>query len=115
MNKIVNSLSKNKAGISLMLIASLFTAIGQLQWKLSSGGINLLLFSGFTFYFMGAVFMIVSYKFGDLSVLHPLLSIGYVLALLLGAVFLNESVSIQGLIGTCIIVCGAILIGGGDD
>jgi drug/metabolite transporter (DMT)-like permease len=114
MNHFVQSFQKNKVGIFFILAASISTASGQMFWKLSNGALNFYLLLGFVLYFIGAVLMIIAFRFGSLSVLHPLLSMGYVFALLLGVMFLDESISMTHIIGTLLIIGGAILIGGGD-
>ncbi|MBA2874595.1 EamA family transporter [Thermaerobacillus caldiproteolyticus] len=114
MNPFIQSFQKNKVGILFILIASISTASGQMFWKLSNGKWNVYLLLGFAFYFIGAALMIVAFRFGSLSVLHPLLSMGYVFALLLGVAFLNEQITMMHIIGTLLITGGAILIGGGD-
>ncbi|SIS42364.1 EamA family transporter [Salimicrobium flavidum] len=115
MNPFIASLKKNSLGIVLMIAAALQTALGQMFWKMSDGEINLQLIIGFFLYGMGAVLMIVSFRYGSLSVLHPLLSIGYVFALFFGSLILQETLSEANLIGTGLIIIGAALIGGGDD
>lgn len=114
MNKMSQSLKDNKIGIMIMTLASLFTATGQLFWKLANGSINGALFGGFLLYFIGAVCMIVAFRYGSLSVIHPLLSLGYVFALFFGWFFLNEMLTPTHLLGTLSIIVGATLIGGGD-
>lgn len=114
MSSFLHSLSKNRWGIILMLFASLCTAIGQLLWKLSNADLNGYLVIGFLFYGAGAVLMIVAFRFGSLSVLHPLLSIGYVIAVLLGVFILQEEITSINIVGTLLIMVGATLIGGGD-
>lgn len=114
MNKFFASIQENKIGILFMTIAALSTSTGQLFWKLSGGAINLSLIIGFFIYFLGAVFMIVAYKFGSLSVLHPFLSLGYIFAMAFGTIFLHEVITLNMLIGTCLILFGVLLIGGGD-
>lgn len=111
---IYSSIINNRIGILLILAASLSTAFGQLFWKLSNGQINLLLFLGFFLYFLGALLMIIAFRFGSLSVLHPLLSTGYIFALFIGTLFLGEYLSLQHILGTIIIFVGAVLIGGND-
>jgi uncharacterized membrane protein len=108
------SIKNNRIGIILILIASLSTAFGQLLWKLSEGHINLYLIGGFFLYFLGAVLMILAFQFGSLSVLHPLLSMGYVFALFIGISFLGEALSYQHILGTILIIIGAVLLGGSD-
>lgn len=58
--------------------------------------------------------MITAYKFGSLSVLQPILSLNYVISLFVGYYFLDESVSIQNLLGVIIIILGVFLIATGD-
>jgi drug/metabolite transporter (DMT)-like permease len=115
MNEFIQSLKKNKIGIVLILLASMSTASGQMFWKLSGGQWNRYLILGFLFYGVGAVLMTVAFRFGSLSVLHPLLSMGYVFALLLGITFLNEQITAMQTVAVALIIVGAILIGGGDD
>lgn len=114
LNDVRMSLQKNRIGIILIIIASISTAFGQMFWKLSTGLVNLEFIIGFFLYFLGAIIMIIAFRFGSLSVLHPLLSIGYIFALLISIFFLNEILQIHHFIGTLLIVVGAVLIGGGD-
>jgi drug/metabolite transporter (DMT)-like permease len=115
MNAFIQSLKKNKIGIALILLASMGTASGQMFWKLSGGQWNRHLILGFLFYGIGAVLMTIAFRFGSLSVLHPLLSMGYVFALLLGITFLHEQITAMQAIAVVLIIVGAALIGGGDD
>lgn len=113
-----SSLAKQKSayiGISLMVLAALFTTFGQLFWKLSHASINLDLLLGFVLYFFGAVTMIVAFRFGKLSILHPLLSIGYIFSTILGVVFLNERINWISILGIAVIMIGVVLIGGESD
>lgn len=101
-------------GILLMISAALSTSLGQLFWKLSEGIWDYRLWIGFVLYGLGAIFMTVAFRFGKLSMLHPLMSIGYIFAILFGAIFLNEIISINIIVGTSFILIGVILIGGDD-
>lgn len=106
--------SKPWLGIILMISAALSTSLGQLFWKLSDSMWDYRLWIGFVLYGLGAIFMTVAFRFGKLSMLHPLMSIGYVFAILFGAIFLNEIISINIITGTSLILIGVILIGGDD-
>lgn len=101
-------------GIVLMILAAFSTALGQLFWKMSDGIWDLNLWIGFTFYGMGAVLMTIAFRFGKLSVLHPLMSIGYVFAFGFGSIYLGEAITMNILGGTFLILIGVILIGGDD-
>lgn len=101
-------------GISLMAASALVTAIGQALWKLASEGLfSWQFYAGFFCYFLGAVLMVTAFKFGSLSVLHPILSVGYVFAILIGIFFLNETMTMTKVIANILIILGAVFIGFG--
>ena len=102
-------------GVALMLASSLATCVGQLLWKLSADGSLPLLLGGFALYGAGAMAMILALRCGELSVLHPMLGAGYVLSLLLGSAFLNETVSLAKLLGVAVITAGLVLIARGGE
>ena len=102
-----NSLYK---GIAIMLCSSLLTCTGQLCWKLSAGQNTILfLLAGFGLYGC-ALLMIIALRYGDLSKLHPLLSAGYILSVILGAAVLGEPVTGWKILGIAVIITGLILI-----
>ena len=109
---------KTRLGIALMLLSALLTCCGQLCWKLSAGGgPGLYLLAGFALYGCGALLMMAAMRFGELSVLHPMLSAGYALSVLLGALVLGEPVSAGKLLGIGVIAAGLVCIsasGGGE-
>lgn len=99
-----------KRGIALMLTSSLCTCVGQLLWKLSSAHGLLLLLCGFGLYGCGALLMLLALRYGELSTLHPMLSMGYILSIVLGAAILRETISPQKLLGIAVIGAGLVLI-----
>lgn len=111
----IESIKKNKNGIILMLISSVLVCIGQLFWKLSVDNGILYMMIGFILYGVGALVMLVAYKFGSLSVLHPVLSLNYIFAILIGSLILNETITPLKIIGIIVITTGVLLIGGGDN
>ncbi len=111
----LESFQKNKKGILLMILSSMCVCIGQLLWKLSADyGIWIMLL-GFGLYGIGALIMIVAYRYGQLSVLQPMLSLNYVLSIILAAVILKEQITLLKCIGVLIIIAGVIMIAGGDE
>lgn len=110
----IESFRNNRKGIMLMILSSVCVCIGQLCWKLSAQQGPFIMLVGFFFYGIGAIIMLVAYRFGSLSVLQPMLSLNYVLSLVLAALFLNETVTIIRCIGVLIITAGVVLIAGGD-
>lgn len=98
-----------------MLVSSFCVCTGQLLWKLSiTQGLPVLLL-GFIIYGIGALAMIIAYRFGKLSVLQPMLSSNYVLSLILAKYILNEPITIVKCIGVLCIITGVISIAGGDE
>ena len=90
----IESLKRNKVGILIMICSSVCVCLGQLLWKLSVDGGFLFLMAGFVLYGIGALAMIVAYKFGKVSVLQPVLSLNYILSIVLAAVVLKETVTL---------------------
>lgn len=111
----LKSIQMNKKGILLMLISSLCVCIGQLLWKMSADMGIVVMLAGFFFYGIGALVMIVAYRFGKLSVLQPMLSLNYVLSIILAALVLKESITVLKCIGVMVIIVGVVLIAGGDE
>lgn len=111
----IESFKKNRIGIILMLFSSLFVCFGQLMWKMSFEKGIMWIGVGFGLYGIGALIMIIAYKFGSLSVLQPMLSLNYVLSIALAAVVLKESITFKKILGVLIIITGVIIIGGGDE
>lgn len=116
MDKIKNSLKSNGKGISIMIVASFFTSVGQLLWKLYQQNENFgLLALGFLFYGAGAITMIVAFKFGKYSVIHPVMCTSYIFAIFFGGTILKEYVSFQQILGILSMILGVVFIGGGDE
>ena len=110
----LESFQKNKKGILLMLVSSICVCVGQLLWKLSAEHGMAVMVAGFCFYGIGALVMLIAYRFGNLSVLQPMLSLNYVLSIILAALVLREEVTILKCIGVLITITGVVLIAGGD-
>ncbi|ADL50132.1 EamA family transporter [Clostridium cellulovorans] len=115
MEKMYKSFNQNKIGILIITISAIFTAFGQYFWKISDGKSLLFLFIGFTLYGLGAVTMILAFKHGSFSVIHPMMSLGYVFALLIGYRLLSEHISLGKILGTIFIFIGVVFIGVGDE
>lgn len=110
----LESIKKNKKGIILMIISSICACIGQMLWKMSADKGLIYMIVGFGFYGVGALVMIIAYRYGKLSVLQPMLSLNYVLSIVLAAIVLGEKVGFVKCIGVLVIIVGVIMIAGGD-
>ncbi|MFV0520411.1 MAG: EamA family transporter [Lachnospirales bacterium] len=115
MNSFKNSIKKNYNGILLIILSAILTSIGQLCWKLSVGEINMYFIVGFALYGLGAIIMIIAFKFGSLSVIHPFMCSSYIFAFIWGYLILGESISMMKIVGAMVLILGVLLIGGGDE
>ncbi|GHU41336.1 hypothetical protein FACS1894111_03460 [Clostridia bacterium] len=109
----IQSFQKNKKGIALMLCSALFACVGMLFWKLADKGIGYVIF-GFFLYGLGALTMLIAYRYGSLSVLQPMMSTNYILSIVLGYLILHERVDTLKIIGILVIMLGVIIISVGD-
>lgn len=121
-----NRINQEKQGklssITLMIVCTIFTSLGQLflkfganklQFSLQGIFLNLPLFAGIIFYGVGAVLLIYSLKKANLSFIYPFVSLSFIWVSLLSYFFLNESPSFIQLLGIPCIIIGVSLIGGG--
>jgi len=99
-------------GVWLILAAALTATIGQLLWKIGTESPN-----GWIWYILGfivagssAILMMLSFRFGEVSILQPLMSVGYVFSILLGYLFLGEPITLPKLIGTVFVIIGAMIL-----
>ena len=100
----------SRKGIGLILLAALLTCLGQLFWKLSAEGGLLFLLPGFVLYGCGALLMVLAMRYGELSVLHPMMSAGYALSVVLGFLVLGELVTPQKVVGILVIMAGLVCL-----
>jgi drug/metabolite transporter (DMT)-like permease len=122
MEKIMNK--KNiKLGIGIMVLCTLFTALGQLFFKYSSESFQLNLISlitnhnlilGFFFYGLGAILLIVALKFGDLSVIYPFVSLTFIWVMIISTTVFGETIGSFKINAVILIILGIILISGGE-
>ncbi|MCR3760935.1 EamA family transporter [Clostridium felsineum] len=115
MNSIISSYKKNQKGIILILLASICTTVGQYMWKLSAMHNIPYILIGFLFYAVGAVGMIIALKYGSFSVIHPMMSMGYVFTIIVSYLLLKESIGVEKIIGVMLIMLGVAFIGIGDE
>ena len=105
--------NKNFAlGITLICIAATLSSISQLLWKIGTDGTWGIVWylAGFVFSGLGMVLMMLAFRFGEVSVLQPLMSLGFALSIILGWVFLGESLSWPKILGTACIIIGAAIL-----
>ncbi len=106
---------ENGRGIALMTLSALAVAVGQLFWKASAGNSLPLLGAGFVLYGVGAMLMVLAFKYGKLSVVHPVLSVSYVFGTVFGYFFLGECLRAGQFAAIVLIMAGVVAIGVGHD
>lgn len=106
--------------IVLILISTIFGSFGALFIKLGSKTFsfnltrllkNYNLILGFFLYGVSYVLFIVALKGGKLSVLYPLVSVGYIWIIIISMKFLGERMNIWKWTGIVIIILGVSLMG----
>jgi len=100
-------------GIILIILSAICVTVGQYLWKLSQlpGGQFYLALVGFVFYAIGALLMIVAFRYGELSILHPMLSTSYVLGIVVGSLVLHEEIKPTMIVGIIVIFLGMVFLG----
>jgi undecaprenyl phosphate-alpha-L-ara4N flippase subunit ArnE len=94
-----------------MLLCAACLCLGQLIWKLMPGYNKIFLFSGFAIYAIGALSMVLAYRYGELSVLQPINSMSYVFSTIMAILILHEQVKVINMAGIVLVISGVIVIG----
>ncbi len=106
--------------IALTLIATIFGSFGALFLKQGSKTFsfnltkllkNYNIILGFFLYGVAYVLLILALKEGKLSVLYPLVSLGYIWISIISIKFLGERMNAWKWVGVVTIICGVSLIG----
>lgn len=107
--------SRLRIGVLLILIAATLSSLGQLAWKFGAEKSGMYAYSLYALGFLaagaGMLFMMLAFRYGQVSILQPMMSIGFALSILLGALFLDEPITAYKLIGTTLIIAGSIVLG----
>lgn len=109
--------TKKHVAYYLIILAATLSSLGQLLWKFSTESnihiaiVILLTLSGFICAGLGLVFETIAFRYGQVSILQPMMSISFALSIVWGFLFLDEPVTLSKVGGTCLIILGCILIG----
>ena len=110
--------------IFAVFITTLLIAVAQVFWKQGANKLTFDLVSlisnwqiwlGFVIYGVGAVILIVSLKYGELSTLYPVIALGYVWVSILASKYFGEEMNFIKWGGIVFIILGVILIGRGSE
>ncbi|MBI4147954.1 multidrug transporter [Candidatus Woesearchaeota archaeon] len=109
--------------VGLVLLGTLVGSIGPILLKKGSGRFsfnpfaqlrNRALLGGILFYVLSSLIFIPALRGGELSVLYPLVSVGYIWVSLLSMKFLHEKMGGLKWLGIFLIIIGVSLIGLGS-
>ncbi len=109
--------------IFLVVICTFITASAQLFYKFGvntfgsdiySVIFNLNIWIGLCLYGVGAVMLVAALKYGELSILYPIIALGFVWVNLLSLRFLGESIGLIQWAGIVFIMFGVSFIGFGS-
>jgi drug/metabolite transporter (DMT)-like permease len=107
--------------MALVLTASVFGSFAAVFLKFGAAKIDgsLLSFAnrsvivGVSLYLASSVFYALGIKGGQLSVLYPMVSLGYIWTLLWARIFFNEPMTRQKITGLILILAGVAFVGMG--
>ena len=106
--------------MGLVLLASVFGSFGAVFLKmgaerLKKGLLHVISWqaaAGIALFLLSSVFFVMGIKNGELSVLYPMVSLGYVWTLLWSKLFFNEPVTKQKFVALGMILTGIVMIAG---
>ena len=114
----------NSAGLAFFLavFCTIFTAAGQILWKMGllktdsswTSFFNLPFIIGFVFYGVGSLLLVLAFKKGELSLIYPIIAIGYVWVSLLSPYFFGDTMNLWKWLGVVIIIISISLLGWGN-
>jgi multidrug transporter EmrE-like cation transporter len=109
--------------VFLMILCTLFTSLGQILWKLGVIRIdlsnifsvfNLPFMMGFVAYGVGWIFMLMSFKRGELSILYPIVATSYIwVSIFSPIIFPTDSMNLLKWVGVIVILISVSILGFG--
>jgi drug/metabolite transporter (DMT)-like permease len=107
------------SSILLVLVSSFVGSFGAVFLKLGAdhgkAGIsglltNYRLATGIALYLLSSVFFVMGVARGELTILYPMISLGYIWALVWSRIFFREIITPNKLFGLALIVAGVVCI-----
>jgi multidrug transporter EmrE-like cation transporter len=80
----------------------------------TSFALNWRLAIGVAAYLLSSVFFVMGVAHGELSVLYPMVSLGYICTLVWSRLFFHEAVTRSKITGVGLILCGIVLLSFGN-
>jgi len=112
--------------IGLVMFTTLLTSAAQIFFKYAANNLsfslegtllNTPLWIGVCCYGLGAIFMIISFRGGEVTVLYPIFATSYVWVIMLSSVLFGETITLVKVLAIIVIIGGISLIsfGGSKD
>lgn len=106
----------------LVLVASLLGSFGAVFLKLGAARLkngfwhilNASLGTGVALFMLSSYFFVLGIRHGELSVLYPMVSLGYIWTLVWSRVFFKEAFTRQKFVGLGLILLGVFFVGLGS-
>ncbi|MDQ2840041.1 MAG: hypothetical protein M3Y72_03185 [Acidobacteriota bacterium] len=111
------------SSILLILVSSFFGSFGAVFLKLGAEHLrgslarlftNYWLATGIVLYLLSSIFYIMGVSQGQLTVLYPMVSLGYIWAILWARIFFKEPFTLAKVAGLALIIFGVSLINFGN-
>ena len=87
---------------------SVVSQVPAIAWKILS---NLPLFGGLACYGLSTMLLVLALRYGELSVLYPIIALTYVWVSILSVTVLGETLNVFKVIGLVLIVAGVAVLG----
>lgn len=106
-------------GILLMLVSATLATLGQMFWKFGADALPNGIFTwacagnvalGLLLYASGSVTMMIAFRSGEVSILHPVMSFSYVLSQIIGAVVFHDPLTWGRSVGVVLIAIGIVIL-----
>lgn len=109
----------SKKAIYLIISATILTAIAQILFKFASTNfvgfkeaiLNPYLIVGLFVYGLAAIFMLLSFKEGEVSAIYPFVSLAYIWVVLLSTIIFGDIIKIEQIGGILLIIGGVSFLG----
>ena len=115
-------MNANKKAILLILITTFLTSAAQILFKTTANDLvfdivsiitNYKLLIGLLLYLVGGILVIISFRYGEITILYPILATSYVWVNFLSNYFFEEQINVFKWTGIAAIIIGVSLLGFG--
>ena len=112
----------NKKAILLILLTTFLASTAQILFKATANDLvfdivkiitNYELLIGLLLYLVGGILVIIAFRYGEITILYPLLATSYIWVNLLSNYFFDERINIFKWMGIAAIIIGVSLLGFG--